>query len=655
MEQIAPGTDAPAIAADLGPASGRKAGAAVAVTVVVDCDDDRHYDVLARLFAADPGFRLLVAAGRGVPGTPDDRRTSATPSDEAALAALRRSGCTHVAFVRHRFITPAHVAELLARLAEGKEATAVLVPGVNTFLTVGRAVLIVRDLERRAGRAAPVAAAPVELATLPEPEPRRLVAPLSVADTLGREGIDPESVAFDLGDRALQKQFFIEELDRHFPLPVNISLVLSNQCNLSCVMCPYHSPEALRTRQVDYFDHKLWLPLTLVEKLVAELKTAPSQHVPFSFHMGELDEPLLHPQITDIVRLLTSIPGAIVHITTNATLLTEERSRQLIEAGVQSVSFSVDAHSQDTYKAIRGAKLARTQRNVEGFLRLRQELNPGLSVNLCIIDQEPASTEIEDFKNHWRERGVSSVSVYQLFSPEPDGIYWNLTDRVFREQTRSPCRAVWEQVFVYPGGEVSLCCTTLVRVPQDGMVSMGNLNGSSLRDIWQGVPYQRVRGDLIDEDFSERPYCRDCGIWSQTYQFENVLTDGTKLITSETMEYFLFPDHDLKAIAGELAVGVRSGAIRGIWGIGSDFGRMVRLHPELPAALEAGGVALFDHERAGHTFNGLPIRSSAEIAGFDGGICLTPSSPASRGSMASHAHALGLPPDRLIDPYAARR
>ena len=187
------------------------------------------------------------------------------------------------------------------------------------------------------------------------------------------------------------------------------------------------------------------------------------------------------------------------------------------------------------------------QRNVERFLRLRDELRPGLYVNLCIINQEGASAEIEDFKAYWREKGASSVSVYQLFKPaEGNNAQWVVPNKYYEEKTRKPCTALWDQCFLHPEGEVSLCCTTLIRVPQDGVISKGNLNENSLAEIWFGALYQKVREDLIDERFEEHPYCRDCDNWSSSYQFKKTLPDGTDFIYGESMGFYFFPQKDQK-------------------------------------------------------------------------------------------------------------
>lgn len=564
-----PGAAAARAQADLSPAR---------IAVVVDYDAADRYEAIC-LRSALPGQAtdLYVGGGRQIAGQPESK---SLPADTASwlLRQRRRPEFDYVVVLRHPFITSTEIAEGLQKLRVSGEAAYFLIPGLSDLLTLGFVALAIYDLRNPAlglpeepvstrarrtlaqhlpipfkqflkDRLASIGLSQVGLPTPVEPAAApgsvaadgavRISSQKSVAWVMDNENPEHIPFAYSLGDRDLQKKFFVEDVAQHFPMPRTISLVLSNQCNLKCVMCPYHSPLFIQNRQNDYFDDKKWMSLAVIERLVEELK---DNDQPLTFHMGQLDEPLLHPHIAEIVRLLASVPHSTVHITSNGNLMSGDLARAVIQAGIKSIQFSVDAQTPETYKKIRGAKLEKVQRNVERFLRLRDELRPGLYVNLCIINQEGAADEVEDFKAYWRAKGASSVSVYQLFKPaEGNSAQWVVPNKYFEEKTRTPCTALWDQCFLYPDGEVSLCCTTLARVPQDGVISKGNFNTQSLRDIWFGALYQKVRTDLIDENFKDHKYCAECDNWSSSYQYKKTLADGTEFVYGESMGYYYFP------------------------------------------------------------------------------------------------------------------
>lgn len=551
------------------------------IAVVVNYDAEEDYESLrARVAIAPHDIRVFVAGGRNLPGMPKGNVPGRNVI--AWLNRQRKSGAfDYAVYLQHPFAGRAEIEDALSKLAAASAPVYYLIPGLNDLLTLGFVALVAYDL-REASQNLPEESLRTRLRKtlaprLPLPVKQAIKDGISSLGLLEHFGFPvatvastaaPGSVASDgavristqksvawvmerdnpqhlpyvhsLGRPEFQKRFFVDDVARYFPMPSTINLVLSNQCNLKCVMCPFHSPLFLHQRETDYFDDKKWMPVSLVERLVEELK---DNKQPLIFHMGELDEPMLHPELAKIVRLLARVPNSAMHITSNGNLASEKLSREIIEAGVKSVQFSVDAQTPETYKKIRGAKLEKVQRNVERFLRLRDELRPGLYVNLCIINQEGASGEIEDFKAYWRSKGASSVSVYQLFKPvEGNSAQWVVPNKYYEEKERKPCTALWDQCFIHPQGEVSLCCTTLIRVPQDGIISKGNFNEQPLKEIWFGALYQQVRDDLINNRLDRHKYCADCDNWSSSYQYRKKLEDGTDFVYGESMGYYFFPE-----------------------------------------------------------------------------------------------------------------
>jgi Iron-sulfur cluster-binding domain len=81
----------------------------------------------------------------------------------------------------------------------------------------------------------------------------------------------------------------------------------------------------------------------------------------------------------------------------------------------------------------------------------------------------------------------------------------------------------------------------LSRVPQDGIMVVGNLNQNSLREIWAAQAYQKIRENLIFERFDGQRYCADCDVRSQSYQCREKLADGTARVHSEGVSFDFFP------------------------------------------------------------------------------------------------------------------
>lgn len=92
---------------------------------------------------------------------------------------------------------------------------------------------------------------------------------------------------------------------------------------------------------------------------------------PPTVFLGGLGEPLAHRRIVEMVASVKAL-GTSVELITNGTLLTETRSRQLIEAGLDILWVSIDGATSESYADVRlGAALPQVLDNLDRFRRLR--------------------------------------------------------------------------------------------------------------------------------------------------------------------------------------------------------------------------------------------------------------------------------------------
>ena len=83
-------------------------------------------------------------------------------------------------------------------------------------------------------------------------------------------------------------------------------------------------------------------------------------------------EPLLHKEIDKMV-VICKQKNIKTEIHTNGMLLTKDKGKKLLDAGVDMVSFSIDGLDKEYYERYRvGAKLDRTVNNVIEFLKLKK-------------------------------------------------------------------------------------------------------------------------------------------------------------------------------------------------------------------------------------------------------------------------------------------
>jgi radical SAM protein with 4Fe4S-binding SPASM domain len=113
-------------------------------------------------------------------------------------------------------------------------------------------------------------------------------------------------------------------------------------------------------------------------------------------------EPLLRHDLYDVMKRMTSF-GMCVGIVTNGTLLTEDRVRKLVDAGLRTMSVSIDGPG-DLHDKVRGeGSFAKTMRGVETAHRCGAEF---IEIITCV---RPANlTRLDEVEQVVRETGSNN-------------------------------------------------------------------------------------------------------------------------------------------------------------------------------------------------------------------------------------------------------
>jgi len=317
-----------------------------------------------------------------------------------------------------------------------------------------------------------------------------------------------------------------------FPHPKGLHVVLLNRCNLKCVMCPYHSPRYRAHHTSGYFDTLR----TMDEETFRRIAEYAGPRG-IKLQLGQIEEPLMHPRIVDFIRTAKAAGVPHIHVTTNGTLLTPDMAERLARSGIDSVMFSLDAATPETYREIRGSDLADVERKIRAFLPMARRHD--IWVTVSFILQPEGQEERRAFLEKWRSMGVDSVTFYVLTEHDPATGAMIRTREFYEKGARYPCASPWVQTAIFPQGDVSLCCKTLTDVGWTGVLSMGNLRDEPLDRIWSGERFARLRKEVLTNTFDEFTVCRDCCIWSATSSVQENRGDTVRSF-NETMETFIF-------------------------------------------------------------------------------------------------------------------
>ena len=147
---------------------------------------------------------------------------------------------------------------------------------------------------------------------------------------------------------------------------------ISDVCDHRCVaMCPYHPPGKADPGWMAG-RHPEMMAVATYERLLDDLVALGTQRVDL---VGR-GEPLLHPAFVDMLRSAKR-RGLFVSVTTNASRLTNERARAMVDAGLDMLRVSLNAGRRETYEKIHVTESPEsydaTRARVAALMRLRRE------------------------------------------------------------------------------------------------------------------------------------------------------------------------------------------------------------------------------------------------------------------------------------------
>lgn len=173
----------------------------------------------------------------------------------------------------------------------------------------------------------------------------------------------------------------------------------TDQCNITCRTCIRNAWNESLGRMTDATFERIL-------ESVQQLAPAPT------IFFGGLGEPLFHKQtVAWIARAKTS--GARVELITNGTMLTEKRSRALIDAGLDVIWVSIDGATPESYADVRlGAELPKVIANLSRFRKMRRGSHrPRPEIGIAFVAMARNIRDLPEVLRLGRSLGAKHFSV----------------------------------------------------------------------------------------------------------------------------------------------------------------------------------------------------------------------------------------------------
>lgn len=241
-------------------------------------------------------------------------------------------------------------------------------------------------------------------------------------------------------------------------------------CNSRCVMCPNR-----------FIERAPFMPVDAFKRVADEAYDLGARE----FSLSQYGEPLIDPDLETRIAYLRR-HDVMVMLFTNGSLMSRDRAKSLIDAGLTNCAFSLDGGTKETYERIRvGLDFDTVVANIRNFIAT------GCETRVHQVIMEANQHERVEFEGADNSIGFCEGR-------------WGVP--AYTDQyTDEPCVSPFQTLTVLTNGEVPVCCQDW-----DGKYTMGNAFTKGVAAVWDGHRYNRFRHRMLNGHKRGFPLCREC-------------------------------------------------------------------------------------------------------------------------------------------------
>jgi radical SAM protein with 4Fe4S-binding SPASM domain len=273
--------------------------------------------------------------------------------------------------------------------------------------------------------------------------------------------------------------------------PLHLDIAINDTCNIKCHFCPHVLPPNERGYKPAGADK---ISLELFEKIIKDgVKNGLS-----ALSFGPISEPLLVDNLEEYIKTAKNAGVIDLILYTNAHLLSSERAKTLIQAGITWINISIGAATKSTYEAMRDyADFDKVVKNTLDFIKAKKDLKSELPmVRLSFVNTKENHFELEEFIEFWQDK-ADVVSIQNLVNLHKNTVNSKNFKKEFYieteadDKTQKFCSQPFQRLLIRNNGDITPCCRFF------GLnLVFGNINKDNIYDVYNSENMKEFKKTL---------------------------------------------------------------------------------------------------------------------------------------------------------------
>ena len=240
-------------------------------------------------------------------------------------------------------------------------------------------------------------------------------------------------------------------------IPKNALVELTNACNHSCIFC--YNPEMKRSiSRIDINIFKSFISKGVLEGLE-------------EVGLYSTGEPFMTKNLHQFVKVAKDNGIKRVYITSNGALANIERVKETLKAGLDSIKFSINAGTRQTYKLIHGKDdFEKVIKNLKDIFYFKKKNNLKLQLLCSFVFTDLTKKEVTSFKKKFQKYFDEDIRFLKAanqggHTKDRSEILTNKIDnKIIKNENISltknykPCGMLWDRLHLTSEGNLTACC-----------------------------------------------------------------------------------------------------------------------------------------------------------------------------------------------------
>lgn len=273
--------------------------------------------------------------------------------------------------------------------------------------------------------------------------------------------------------------------------PKNMLMELTNSCNHNCVFCA----NSKMTRKKTFIDKRL------TERILKEAYDLGTRKVGF-YTTGE---PLMNKKLEEYIKCAKNLGYEYIYITTNGALMDKKRIETIVEAGIDSIKFSINAGTKESYFAIHGRDdFEKVLENLKNLYEYRKSQNKKFKIFISSIVTRHTICEKELI--YCKTKKYSDEIIFNNCKNQ-GGMMYEINDLLSindKEKINTICPLPFNKIHISCEGYMTACC-----IDFQNYLAIADLNTTKLLDAWNSKEFIGLRNAHLNDKL-ERTLCFNC-------------------------------------------------------------------------------------------------------------------------------------------------